>query len=113
MGQGIPCECGHISRDHNRNKKQKDGTWNGECGVGSCNCQLYKKKVINAEVIVISPVTCPEDNSEMKYEGKATFMKLVQETTKPKPPPRYVSVDVFVWKCSRCNFMRYFDTTPI
>lgn len=40
--KGIPCvTCSHISRDHDRNKKQPDGSWNGPCSA--CGCKLYKK----------------------------------------------------------------------
>jgi len=42
--QPMPClSCGHQSRDHMRNYKQPDGTWNGACGWPNCNCKLYKK----------------------------------------------------------------------
>jgi len=46
MAKGIPCstkDCGHISRDHDRSRKQPDGSWNGKCDVWDCNCELYRK----------------------------------------------------------------------
>ncbi len=42
--QPIPCElCGHQSRDHNRQNKQPDGSWNGPCVNGGCTCKLYQR----------------------------------------------------------------------
>ena len=38
----MPCiTCRHQSRDHGRNTKQADGSWNGKCQFENCDCQLY------------------------------------------------------------------------
>ena len=47
----IPCKtCNHQSRDHIRNTKQEDGTWNGKCDVYDCNCKLYVREKFISEI---------------------------------------------------------------
>jgi len=42
----MPCtRCNHQSRDHDRSKKQSDGTWNGKCKRFDCNCPKYIKPI--------------------------------------------------------------------